>query len=167
MGEKFYYLFHFYDKRYLIQWPNNNLKIYIKIWLKISFKMIQKWRVINVENVGVKNWPKSMQNDPLINSLKIDPKVLKNWYAMGGSKLSKIDVGDPGPQKRNFLKFLTFLQKLALFGPQNRPPKWAPIENAIPHKNACTFAPMGGSKMSLFGGSGGGPLGPKNVDTTI
>jgi hypothetical protein len=26
---------------------------------------------------------------------------------------------------------------------------------------------MGGSKMSLFGGSGGGPLGPKNVDTTI
>jgi hypothetical protein len=91
--------------------------------------------------------------------------------SMGGvqnhQKSINFDVGDPDPQKQNFLKFRTFLQKLPLFGPQNRPPKWAPIENAISHKNACTFAPMGGSKMSLFGGSEGGPLGPKNVDTTI
>jgi hypothetical protein len=33
--------------------------------------------------------------------------------------------------------------------------------------NRLYFCSNGGQKMSLFGGSEGGPLGPKNVDTTI
>jgi hypothetical protein len=33
--------------------------------------------------------------------------------------------------------------------------------------NRLYFSQNGGPKMSLFGGSEGGPLGPKNVDTTI
>jgi hypothetical protein len=74
------------------------------------------------------------QKWPLIISLKIDPKVLKIWYAAGGSKSSKIDLGGPGPQKRNFLKFCSFLQKLPHFRPPKSTPKKGPIENVIPHK---------------------------------
>jgi hypothetical protein len=79
-------------------------------------------------------------------SSKIDPKwppinFIKKWSKIdfygggpGGSKLSKIDVGDPGGQNINFLKFRTFLQKLPTFRPPKSTPKKGPIENAIPHK---------------------------------
>jgi hypothetical protein len=58
-------------------------------------------------------------------------------FSTGGSrgqKSSKIDLGGPGPQKQNFLKFPHFLQKLSTFGPPKSTPIKGPIENAIPHK---------------------------------
>jgi hypothetical protein len=107
---------------------------------------LKKWRV--------KNWPKNDQKWPVIKWLKIDSKLLKNWFAMGGSKLTKIDLGDPGPQKRNFLKFHDFLQKLPTF----RPPKSTPINDAIkmpfPTKTPVLFV-QGGSKNVTFWGVGG------------
>jgi hypothetical protein len=80
--------------------------------------------------------------------------VLKNWYAMGGSKLTKIDLGDPGPQIWNFLKFRTFLQKLPTFWP----PKSTPINDLInfpfPTKTPVLLL-RGGSKNVTFWGVGG------------
>jgi hypothetical protein len=81
-----------------------NDKIDAKNWSK---KMIYKWR-----KWVVKNWPKNDQKWPFYKTLKNDPNLLKSWYATGGSKSSKIDLGGPGPQNINFLKFSTFLQKL-------------------------------------------------------
>jgi hypothetical protein len=63
--------------------------------------------------------------------------MLKMTFSRGGStglKLSKIDLGDPGPQNKNFLKFPHFLQKLPPFRPPKSTPINGPIENAIPHK---------------------------------
>jgi hypothetical protein len=58
----------------------------------------------------------------------------------------------------NFLKFRTFLQKLHTFGP----PKSTPIKCPFP-TNRLYFS----QKRVKNGWTGGGPLGPKNVDTTI
>jgi hypothetical protein len=111
-------------------------------------------------------------------SSKIDPKLtpiklIKNCSKIefygggpGGSKLSKIDLWDPGSQIINFLKFRTFLQKLTTFRPPKSTPKKGPITLSFP-TNRLYFSQHGGPKMSLFGWSEGGPLGPKNVDTTI
>jgi hypothetical protein len=111
-------------------------------------------------------------------SSKIDPKLtpiklIKNCSKIefygggpGGSKLSKIDVGDPGGQNKNFLKFPHFLQKLPHFSTPKSTPINGPIKMSFP-TNRLYFSQNGGPKMSLFGGSGGGPLGPKIVDTTI
>jgi hypothetical protein len=72
----------------------------------------------------------------------------------GGLKSSKIDLGGPGPQKRNFLKFCSFLQKLPTF----RPPKSTPINGAInfsfPTKTPVLFV-QGGSENVTFWGLGG------------
>jgi hypothetical protein len=104
--------------------------------------------------LGGKNYRKLTQKWPVINSLKNDPKVLKIWFAMGGSKLTKIDLGDPGPQNKNFLKFCSFLQKLPTF----RPPKSTPINDAInfsfPTKKPVLLL-RGGSKNVTFWGVGG------------
>jgi hypothetical protein len=125
--------------------------------------MMQKWCGYKL----MKNCQKSTQKCPVIKCSKSGLKLICHGGVQNDEKLINFDLGDPDPQKWNFLKFRTFLQKLPTFRPPKSTPKRGPIENAIPHKNACTFAPMGGSKMSLFGGSEGGPLGPKNVDTTI
>jgi hypothetical protein len=97
-------------------------------------------------------------------------KIVKNWHAMGGSKMSKIDQiwpgGSGGGPFINFLKFCSFLQKLPHFSTPKSTPKMGPIKMPFP-TNRLYFSQNGGPKMSLFGGSGGGPLGPKNVDTTI
>jgi hypothetical protein len=85
---------------------------------------------------------------------------------MGGSKSSKIDLGGPGPQNINFLKFSHFLQKLPHFSTPKSTPINGPLKMSFP-TNRLYFCSNGGPKMSLFGGSEGGPLGPKNVDTTI
>jgi hypothetical protein len=69
---------------------------------------------------------------------KITPKIDEKLTSMGGvqndQKSSNFDLGDPGPQKRNFLKFCSFLQKLPPFWPPKSTPIKGPIENAIPHK---------------------------------
>jgi hypothetical protein len=101
-----------------------------------------------------KNWPKNDQKWPIIKLTKIDPKVVKNWYAMGGSKSSKIDLGDPGPQKRNFLKFCSFLQKLPHFSTPKSTPINDPIKMRFPTKTPVLLL-RGGSKNVTFWGVGG------------
>jgi hypothetical protein len=49
-----------------------------------------------------KNEVKIVKNRPQNDPLKIAPKVVKNWCAMGGSKMSKIDnFGSGGPGGAN------------------------------------------------------------------
>jgi hypothetical protein len=67
-------------------------------------------------------------------------------------KSSKIDLGDPGPLKYKFFEICHFSTKtVQILTPINDPINW-PIENVIPHKNACTFAPMGVRKCHFLGG---------------
>jgi hypothetical protein len=134
----------------------------LKLLLKNDGKMGRyKW-----SKPRVKNRPKLCQKWPPKISSKNGLKIDFRGGGPGGSKWSKIDVGDPGGQNINFLKFRTFLQKLSTFGPPKSTPKMAPIKMSFP-TNRLYFCSNGGPKMSLFRGSGGGPLGPKNVDTTI
>jgi hypothetical protein len=92
----------------------------------------------------------------------MDQILLKKWHAMGGSKIAKIDQiwpgGSGGARFINFLKFRSFLQKLPPF----LTPKMDPIKMPFP-TNRLYFS----QKSTFMGGPGGGPLGPKNVDTTI
>jgi hypothetical protein len=89
---------------------------------------------------------------------KIDQKMTpykfdQNWpkidFHGGGSKcpkLTKIDLGGPGPQNHKFFEILHFSTKT--FGkstPINDPHKFK-----IPHKNACTRV----KKSSKIGGPG-------------
>jgi hypothetical protein len=61
-------------------------------WSKIDFFRCSKWVVINL--------PKSGEKMIKIGGVKIDPKMVKNWFAMGGSKIVKnrlFGVGGSGP----------------------------------------------------------------------
>jgi hypothetical protein len=101
---------------------------------------------------------------------KIDPKMTpykfhQNWpkidFHGGGQNVqnrSKLTGGVRGGKIINFLKFLHFLQKLPPF----LTPKIDPIKMLFP-TNRLYFL----SKRVIYGRPGGGPLGPKNVDTTI
>jgi hypothetical protein len=113
---------------------------------------------------------KIVKNRSKMTPYKFHQKVLKIQFSTGGSggaKMIKIEGGgSPGSVFINFLKFLHFLQKLPHFST----PKSTPINGSIKMSfptNRLYFSQNGGPKMSLFGGSEGGPLGPKNVDTTI
>jgi hypothetical protein len=72
----------------------------------------------------------------------------------GGQNRQKSTSGTRGPQKRNFLKFCSFLQKLPHFST----PKSTPINGAInfsfPTKTPVLFV-RGGSKNVTFWGVGG------------
>jgi hypothetical protein len=125
-----------------------------KSMLKIGVIKCSKWGVKSV----VINWSKST------------PKIVKNWYAMGGSKMMKNVTfwvrGVRGGQIINFLKFHSFLQKLPHFST----PKSTPINGLLKMlfpTNRLYFCSNGGPKIVQNRGAGGGPLGPKNVDTTI
>jgi hypothetical protein len=79
----------------------------------------------------------------------------------------KIDGGVRGGPFYKFFEIPHFFAKAPpLLTPKIDPHKWPYWKTHSP-QIGCAFAPMGGSKKSLFGGSEGGPLGPKNVDTTI
>jgi hypothetical protein len=110
------------------------------------------------------------KNDPKMTPYKFVQKVLKNQFSTGGSggaKMIKIEGGVPGVHFYKFFEILQFSTKAPpLLTPKIDPQK-GPYWKTHSPQIGCTFAPMGGSKMSLFGGSEGGPLGPKNVDTTI
>jgi hypothetical protein len=106
----------------------------VKIYLKLGSKNDAKKCIYKCQNRRVENWWKFDEKWPVI---KCSKSVLKiDFYGGGrrGSKSSKIDLGGPGPQKRNFLKFCSFLQKLPTFRPPFSTPKKGPIENVIPHK---------------------------------
>jgi hypothetical protein len=71
---------------------------------------------------------------------------------MGGSKMIKIDVGGPGPLFYKFFEIPHFFAKTVQILTPINDPKKGPIEKLIPHKNACTFAPMGVRKCHFLGG---------------
>jgi hypothetical protein len=85
--------------------------------------------------------------------------MLKKWSKIdlpwGGLKWWKIDKfrpRGPGPPKTEFFEILQFSTKAPpLFDPKIDPYKWH-YKNEIPHKNACTFAPMGVEKCHFLGG---------------
>jgi hypothetical protein len=66
----------------------------------------------------------------------------------------KIDVGGPVPIFYKFFEFPNFFQKTDQISTPKIDPKRGPIENAIPHKNASTFAPMGVRKRHFLGAEG-------------
>jgi hypothetical protein len=69
-------------------------------------------------------------------------------------KLSIFDVGDPGPPIYKLFEILGFFAKTVQISTPINDPKKGAIENPIPHKNACTFAPMGVRKSHFLGGGG-------------
>jgi hypothetical protein len=90
--------------------------------------------------------------------LKIDAK--KPFYNArhGGvpkcQKSSNFDVGDPGPPIYKLFEISALFAKTVQISTPKIDPKRGPIENPIPHKNACTFAPMGVRKCHFWGGRG-------------
>jgi hypothetical protein len=110
---------------------------------------LYRWR-----KPGVKNCQKSTSKWPVINWLKIALKIDFPGGGRRGTKSSKIDLGGPGPQKRNFLKFCTFLQKLSTFGPPKSTPINDPIKMRFPTKTPVLLLRWG-SKNVTFWGVGG------------
>jgi hypothetical protein len=93
--------------------------------------------------------------------LKIDQKVtvflklyLRHGRVENDQKSSILDLGTPDPPKHKFFEIPHFFAKTS----RNRTPKSTPINDPykklIPHKNACTFAPMGVEKCHFLGVGG-------------
>jgi hypothetical protein len=105
------------------------------------------------------------------SGVKIDvknrPKIAQNLICHGGVKIDENRPRGPGTPKTEFFEILHFSTKAPHFSTPKIDPQKGPYWKTHSPQIGCAFAPMGGSKMSLFGGSEGGPLGPKNVDTTI
>jgi hypothetical protein len=69
-------------------------------------------------------------------------------------KSSFFGPGGPEGPIYKFFEISDFSKKtVQILTPINDPKKGA-IENPIPHKNACTFAPMGVRKSHFLGGRG-------------
>jgi hypothetical protein len=66
----------------------------------------------------------------------------------------KIDRGGPGGPFYKFFEIPALFAKTVQISTPKIDPKSGPIENPIPHKNACTFRPMGVRKCHFWGGSG-------------
>jgi hypothetical protein len=67
-------------------------------------------------------------------------------------KLSIFDVGDPGPPFYKLFEISQIFAKTVQISTPKIDPINGAIENPIPHKNACTFAPMGVKKCHFLGG---------------
>jgi hypothetical protein len=89
---------------------------------------------------------------------KLTQKVTFIIGAMGGSKMIKKrrfwTSGPRTPQNINFLKFLSFLQKLPHFRPPKSTPINGPINFPFPTKTPVLLL-RGGSKNVTFWGVGG------------
>jgi hypothetical protein len=69
-------------------------------------------------------------------------------------KIDKFRRRGPGtPFYKLFEIVRIFAKTVQISTPKIDPINW-PIENPIPHKNACTFAPMGVRKCHFLGGRG-------------
>jgi hypothetical protein len=94
----------------------------------------------------------------LKNDLKIDAKIWFYNARHGGvpkcPKSSKIDLGDPGPLNYKFFEIPRLFAKTVQISTPKIDPINGTIEKLIPHKNACTFAPMGVRKCHFLGGRG-------------
>jgi hypothetical protein len=69
-------------------------------------------------------------------------------------KWSIFDPRDPDPPIYKLFEILAFSTKTVQISTPQIDPKRGPIEKRIPHKNACTFAPMGVRKCHFLGGRG-------------
>jgi hypothetical protein len=69
-------------------------------------------------------------------------------------KSSFLDIGTPDPPFYKFFEISSLFAKTVQISTPKIDPKSGPIENPIPHKNACTFRPMGVRKCHFWGGSG-------------
>jgi hypothetical protein len=81
--------------------------------------------------------------------------MLKFDLPWGGQKWSKIDffrLRGPGPPKTEFFEILHFFAKTLHFSTPKIDPYKLTYKNLIPHKNACTFRPMGVEKCHFLGG---------------
>jgi hypothetical protein len=105
-----------------------------KIWSKSSLNLTQKW--------------------PPINWSKIAQKLICHGGVQNDEKSINFDLGDPGPQKQNFLKFRTFLQKLSTFRPPKSTPINGPIKISFPTKTPVLFVQWGSKKVTFWGVGG-------------
>jgi hypothetical protein len=62
------------------------------------------------------------------------------------------DLGTPDPPFYKFFEIFRFSTKTVQISTPKIDPKRGAIEKLIPHKNACTFAPMGVRKCHFLGG---------------
>jgi hypothetical protein len=113
-------------------------KMMVKKW---RYKMVKIYRFWGSKNVVI-NCSKNVQKSEILRG------------GSGGPKWSKIDLGDPGPPKRNFLKFCSFLQKLPHFSTPKSTPINGPIKMRFPTKTPVLLL-RGGSKNVTFWGVGG------------
>jgi hypothetical protein len=114
---------------------------------KCSQNDVKMGRYKLIKNMA-KNWSK-------MTPYNLMKKWAKNWFSRGGSTGVKIVKNRPrgtGTPKTEFFEILHFFAKTLHFWP----PKIDPInwhyKNRIPHKNACTFRPMGVKKCHFLGG---------------
>jgi hypothetical protein len=89
---------------------------------------------------------------------KNDAKMIIYNAVHGGVEnhqiLPFLDLGTSDPPKHKFFEIPHFFAKTLHFRtPKIDPYKW-PYKFSIPHKNACTFAPMGVEKCHFLGGRG-------------
>jgi hypothetical protein len=68
--------------------------------------------------------------------------------------MSFFDVGTPDPPFYKFFEILPLFAKTVQISTPKIDPINCFIENVIPHKNACTFAPMGVRKCHFLGVGG-------------
>jgi hypothetical protein len=66
----------------------------------------------------------------------------------------KIDRGGPRGPIYKFFEISEIFAKTVQISTPKIDPKSGVIENAIPHKNACAFAPMGAKKCHFLGVGG-------------
>jgi hypothetical protein len=84
-------------------------------------------------------------------SLKIDSKwttkksfiIARHGGVINYRKSSFLDIGTPDPPFYKFFEICSLFAKTVQISTPKIDPINGPIENSIPHKNACTFAPMG------------------------
>jgi hypothetical protein len=98
----------------------------------------------------MKNWPK--------NRPKNDAKIYIYIYAMGGSKMIKIDKiwpgGSGGCHFINFLKFSHFLQKRSRFRPPKSTPKVGLLKMSFPTKTPVLLLQWGSENVTFWGVGG-------------
>jgi hypothetical protein len=84
--------------------------------------------------------------------IKNRPKIDLPWGGRKSSKIVFFRSRGPGPPEMEFFEILHFFAKTPHFStPKIDPINWC-YKNLIPHKNACTFRPMGVKKCHFLGG---------------
>jgi hypothetical protein len=90
----------------------------------------------------------------IINWPKIDQKLTCHGGVENCQNRSFLTGGVRGGHFYKFFEISHFFAKTFTFRTPKSTPKIDAIENAIPHKNACTFRPMGVKKCHFLGGRG-------------